>query len=74
MYEGMLVIRIFQGLGSSVSETLGPVVVGEMFFVRERGRWMVGLSFLFLEEERERERDGILGKLINDADADDLLT
>ncbi|KAK3498940.1 uncharacterized protein B0T23DRAFT_328631 [Neurospora hispaniola] len=40
MYEGMLVIRIFQGLGSSVSETLGPVVVGEMFFVGERGRWM----------------------------------
>lgn len=58
MYEGMLVVRIFQGLGSSVSETLGPVVVGEMFFVRERGRWMVGSFFLFLERGRERGRYG----------------
>lgn len=41
MYEGVLVIRIFQGLGSSVSETVGPAVVGDMFFVQERGGWMV---------------------------------
>ncbi|CCC11911.1 unnamed protein product [Sordaria macrospora k-hell] len=40
MYEGVLVIRIFQGLGSSVSETVGPAVVGDMFFVQERGGWM----------------------------------
>ncbi|KAK3948422.1 hypothetical protein QBC32DRAFT_245825 [Pseudoneurospora amorphoporcata] len=40
MYEGVLIIRIFQGLGSSVSETVGPAVVGDMFFVQERGGWM----------------------------------
>lgn len=44
MYENVLVIRIFQGLGSSVSETVGPAVVGDMFFVQERGGWMVGLD------------------------------
>lgn len=45
MFEGTLVIRIFQGLGSSVSETVGPAVVGDMFFVGERGGWMVSFFF-----------------------------
>ncbi|KAL2197709.1 major facilitator superfamily domain-containing protein [Corynascus similis CBS 632.67] len=35
-----LVIRIFQGLGSSASETVVPAVVGDLFFVHERGSWM----------------------------------
>lgn len=45
IYQGILVIRIFQGLGSSVSETVGPAVVGDMFFVQERGGWMVGFRW-----------------------------
>ncbi|KAL2152143.1 hypothetical protein VTH82DRAFT_5327 [Thermothelomyces myriococcoides] len=35
-----LIIRIFQGLGSSASETIVPAVVGDLFFVHERGSWM----------------------------------
>ncbi|KAL2176413.1 major facilitator superfamily domain-containing protein [Thermothelomyces heterothallicus CBS 202.75] len=35
-----LIIRIFQGLGSSASETVVPAVVGDLFFVNERGSWM----------------------------------
>jgi MFS family permease len=37
-----LIIRILQGFGSSASETVVPAVVGDLFFVHERGRWMVG--------------------------------
>lgn len=36
-----LLVRIFQGLGSSASETVVPAVVGDLFFVHERGAWMV---------------------------------
>ncbi|KAK3308512.1 major facilitator superfamily domain-containing protein [Chaetomium strumarium] len=35
-----LIIRVFQGLGSSASETVVPAVVGDLFFVHERGGWM----------------------------------
>ncbi|KAK4239378.1 major facilitator superfamily domain-containing protein [Achaetomium macrosporum] len=35
-----LIIRIFQGFGSSASETVVPAVVGDLFFVHERGGWM----------------------------------
>ncbi|KAL2166642.1 hypothetical protein VTG60DRAFT_2338 [Thermothelomyces hinnuleus] len=35
-----LIIRIIQGLGSSASETVVPAVVGDLFFVHERGSWM----------------------------------
>ncbi|KAK0727823.1 major facilitator superfamily domain-containing protein [Lasiosphaeria miniovina] len=36
----VLAIRVFQGLGSSASETVTPAIVGDMFFVHERGGWM----------------------------------
>ncbi|KAK4669822.1 uncharacterized protein QC763_206340 [Podospora pseudopauciseta] len=39
-FVGILVVRCFQGFGSSASETVVPAVVGEMYFVHERGRWM----------------------------------
>ncbi|KAK3369996.1 major facilitator superfamily domain-containing protein [Podospora didyma] len=39
-FHHVLVIRIFQGLGGSASETIAPAVVGDMFFVHERGGWM----------------------------------
>ena len=37
----ILIIRIFQGIGSSVSETIAPAIVGDMFFIHERAGWMV---------------------------------
>jgi MFS family permease len=40
-FNTTLIIRIFQGLGSSASETVVPAVVGDLFFVHERGSWMV---------------------------------
>ncbi|KAK0739311.1 major facilitator superfamily domain-containing protein [Apiosordaria backusii] len=39
-FVGILIVRCFQGFGSSASETVVPAVVGEMYFVHERGRWM----------------------------------
>ncbi|KAK3997532.1 major facilitator superfamily domain-containing protein [Cladorrhinum sp. PSN332] len=39
-FYGILVVRMFQGFASSASETVVPAVVGEMFFVHERGAWM----------------------------------
>ncbi|KAK3328270.1 major facilitator superfamily domain-containing protein [Cercophora scortea] len=39
-FRRVLLIRIFQGLGSSVAETIGPAIVGDMFFFHERGTWM----------------------------------
>ncbi|KAL2163025.1 hypothetical protein VTH06DRAFT_6861 [Thermothelomyces fergusii] len=39
-FTSTLIIRIFQGLGSSASETVVPAVVGDLFFVHERGGWM----------------------------------
>ncbi|KAK4164963.1 major facilitator superfamily domain-containing protein [Cladorrhinum sp. PSN259] len=39
-FYGILVVRMFQGFASSASETVVPAVVGEMFFVHERGGWM----------------------------------
>ncbi|KAK4157152.1 hypothetical protein C8A00DRAFT_40385 [Chaetomidium leptoderma] len=39
-FTATLIIRIFQGLGSSASETVTPAVVGDLFFVHERGSWM----------------------------------
>jgi MFS family permease len=40
-YTATYIIRIFQGLGSSASETVVPAVVGDLFFVHQRGSWMV---------------------------------
>lgn len=40
-FKKILIIRIFQGLGSSVAETVAVAMVGDMFFVHERGTMMV---------------------------------
>ena len=40
-FKTTLILRILQGLGSSASETVVPAVVGDLFFVHERGKWMV---------------------------------
>ncbi|KAH6850644.1 major facilitator superfamily domain-containing protein [Chaetomium sp. MPI-CAGE-AT-0009] len=39
-YKMTMMVRILQGLGSSASETVTPAVVGDLFFVHERGGWM----------------------------------
>ncbi|KAK0652357.1 major facilitator superfamily domain-containing protein [Cercophora newfieldiana] len=39
-FNQVLAIRILQGLGSSVSETVAVAIVGDMFFVHERGSRM----------------------------------
>ncbi|KAK2057394.1 major facilitator superfamily transporter [Colletotrichum caudatum] len=39
-YNSVLVARLFQGMGAGASETIVPALVGEVFFVHERGRAM----------------------------------
>lgn len=39
-WGSMLGARIVQGFSASVVEGLGPTVVGDLFFVHERGLWM----------------------------------
>ncbi|KXH69640.1 major facilitator superfamily transporter [Colletotrichum salicis] len=42
-YNGVLVSRLFQGIGAGASESVAPALIGEVFFVDERGRAMVRL-------------------------------
>ncbi|EFQ36723.1 major facilitator superfamily transporter [Colletotrichum graminicola M1.001] len=39
-YNSVLVARLFQGIGAGASETVAPALIGEVFFVDERGRAM----------------------------------
>ena len=39
-WGSLLAARIIQGFAASAVEGLGPTVVGDLFFVHERGRWM----------------------------------
>ncbi|KAK1532883.1 major facilitator superfamily transporter [Colletotrichum costaricense] len=39
-YNGVLVSRLFQGIGAGASESVAPALIGEVFFVDERGRAM----------------------------------
>lgn len=39
-FGSLLGARIVQGFGASAAEALGPTVVGDLFFVHERGMWM----------------------------------
>ncbi|KAK5654931.1 hypothetical protein OQA88_6687 [Cercophora sp. LCS_1] len=36
----VLAIRIFQGVGSSASQTVAVAIIGDMFFIHERSKWM----------------------------------
>lgn len=40
-YNSLLAGRIFQGIGGGAADTLAPDVVGQVFFVHQRGRAMV---------------------------------
>lgn len=40
-YESLVVARIFQGIGGAAADTVAPALVGDLYFVHERGRAMV---------------------------------
>lgn len=40
-YNSLLAARVFQGIGGGAADTLAPDVVGQIFFVHQRGRSMV---------------------------------
>lgn len=42
-YSSLLAARVFQAIGAGPSDTVSPTLVGEMFFMHERGRAMVSL-------------------------------
>lgn len=44
-YGSLLAARVFQAIGSGASETVSPAMIGDVFFVHERGRAMVGSSY-----------------------------
>lgn len=39
-FDSLLAARIFQGMGGGAAETVSPALIGEIFFVDERGRAM----------------------------------
>ncbi|OQO12751.1 hypothetical protein B0A48_02215 [Cryoendolithus antarcticus] len=39
-FNGLLIARIFQGIGAGPEQTISPEIVGEVFFVHQRGRAM----------------------------------
>ncbi|TKA80577.1 hypothetical protein B0A49_00629 [Cryomyces minteri] len=39
-YDSLLVARLFQGIGGGAADTVSPDIVGEVFFVHQRGRAM----------------------------------
>lgn len=48
-FDSLLAARIFQGMGAGPSETVAPLLVGEVFFMDERGRAMaIYTAFLSL--------------------------
>jgi MFS family permease len=46
-YNSLLVARLFMGIGSGPADAVSPDVVGEIFFVHQRGRAMVSNSLAF---------------------------
>lgn len=49
-FESLLAARFFMGVGAAPADTVAPDVVGEVFFVHQRGRAMVSPAircFLF---------------------------
>lgn len=44
-FESLLVARLFMGIGGAPADAVSPDVVGEIFFVHQRGRAMVWLFF-----------------------------
>jgi MFS family permease len=40
-YNSLLAARIFQGLGGAASDTVAPALIGDLYFIHQRGRAMV---------------------------------
>lgn len=40
-YDSLLAARMFQGMGGAAADTVAPALVGDVFFLHERGRAMV---------------------------------
>lgn len=45
-FNSLLAARIFMGIGGGPADAVSPDVVGEIFFVHQRGRAMVGVPSL----------------------------
>jgi MFS family permease len=45
-FSGLMVARFFMGVGAGSADAVSPDVVGEIFFVHQRGRAMVYLGLL----------------------------
>lgn len=43
-YDSLLAARMFQGMGGAAADTVAPALVGDVFFLHERGRAMVSSS------------------------------
>ncbi|KAK9772114.1 hypothetical protein SCAR479_11277 [Seiridium cardinale] len=46
-YDSLLAARIFQGIGAAAADTVAPAIIGEVYFVDERGR-ALAIYTLFL--------------------------
>lgn len=40
-YDSLLAARMFQGMGGAAADTVAPALVGDVYFLHERGRAMV---------------------------------
>jgi MFS family permease len=40
-YNSLLAARLFQGIGGAAADTVPPTMVGDLYFMDERGRAMV---------------------------------
>ncbi len=43
-FDSLIAARIFQAMGGGAAETVAPGLIGELYFIHERGRAMVGPS------------------------------
>lgn len=43
-YNSLLAARCFMGMAAGSSETIAPDILGEVFFVHQRGRAMVSIN------------------------------
>jgi hypothetical protein len=47
-FDSLLAARLFMGAGGGPADAVAPDVVGEVFFVHQRGRAMVSMVVPFL--------------------------
>lgn len=45
-YDSLLAARIFQGIGAAAADTVAPAVIGDVYFVDERGRALVSKPWM----------------------------